>query len=123
MTSRILIVDDEPEFLFIVETRLTRSGHEVITAENGMEALRKAEEEIPDLVILDIMMPGIDGYETLTRLKGEEKTKKIPVMMFSAKSQIEDIEKAHKLGACDYLVKSFDPKELLDRISKILRKT
>ncbi|MCK5450814.1 MAG: response regulator [Candidatus Omnitrophica bacterium] len=120
MAKKILVVDDEPHIVLLVKSRLKANGFEVVTAENGLMGYEKAKEEHPDLIILDVLMPELNGYETLLKLKSDEETKNIPVIMFTAKSQIEDVEKAQEAGACDYVVKPFSPPVLLGKIKNVL---
>ncbi|MFQ5951841.1 MAG: PleD family two-component system response regulator [Candidatus Omnitrophota bacterium] len=120
MAERILVVDDEPHTVKMVESRLRANGFDVITAQNGAEGLEKARAESPDLILLDIIMPEMNGHETLSKLKESEETKSIPVIMFTSKGQVEDVEKASYAGAVDYIVKPFDPIALLNKIRKAL---
>jgi len=115
---KILLVDDEPHILEFLELGLQQEGYQVITADNGTAGLAKAEEFAPHVVILDIMMPGMDGYEVCRRLKASSET---AVIMLSAKEEVEDRIKGLTTGADDYLVKPFSFGELLARIHARLR--
>ena len=118
--KKILVVDDEPELVKAVQIRLTRAGYEVLSAYDGQEGLEKAKKETPDLILLDISMPEINGYQALQRLKGESQTKSIPVIMITANSQLEDVARAINLGAEEYIVKPFDYIAMLGKIKKAL---
>jgi two-component system response regulator ResD len=106
--GRILVVDDDPRLLHIVAMYLGIEGYEVITAENGEDGLTKLQERPPDLVILDIMMPGLDGIETCRRMRGHAPTADIPIVMFSALSSDDDIERARVAGANHLITKPFN---------------
>jgi DNA-binding response OmpR family regulator len=106
--GRILVVDDDPRLLHIVAMYLGIEGYEVITAENGEDGLTKLQERPPDLVILDIMMPGMDGIETCRRMRGHVPTADIPIVMFSALSSDDDIERARVAGANHLITKLFN---------------
>lgn len=116
----ILIVDDEVELVGMVQIRLEANNFNIITAYDGISGLEKAEIAKPDLILLDVMMPGIDGHETLRRLKASDETRSIPVIMFTAKEHMEDLEQANELGAQDYVVKPFNPAILLQKINSCL---
>lgn len=118
--KRILVVDDEKELVKAIQIRLTASNYEVLVAYDGVEGLEKAQKEKPDLILLDILMPNMDGFETLAKLRENDQTKSIPVLMLTAKSQLEDVTKAHSLGALDYIVKPFDYISMLTKIRKAL---
>lgn len=120
MPKKILVVDDENELLKALSIRLKTSGYEVITASDGQEGLEKAKSQSPDLIVLDILMPKMDGYEVCRMLKFDEKYKSIPVIMLTAKAQ--DIDKAmgKKVGADDYITKPFETQDLVDKIKKHL---
>ncbi|MGB2600260.1 MAG: response regulator [Candidatus Omnitrophota bacterium] len=120
MAKKILVVDDEPHTVKMVESRLKANGFDVITAGSGREGLKKAQEKAPDLILLDILMPEMDGHETLSRLKESAETKNIPVIMFTSKGQVEDVERSSYAGAVDYIIKPFDPIAMLDKIKKAL---
>jgi DNA-binding response OmpR family regulator len=111
--TRILICDDDPVILRLLEVNLELEGYELYLAHHGEEAYEIAIREIPDLIILDIMMPRLDGYQTCEKLKANDDTKHIPVVFLSAKAQVSDIEKGKSYGVDDYLTKPFDPNDLL----------
>jgi DNA-binding response OmpR family regulator len=106
--GRILVVDDDPRLLHIVAMYLGIEGYEVMTAENGDDGLTKLQDRPPDLVILDIMMPGMDGIETCRRMRGHAPTADIPIVMFSALSSDDDIERARVAGANHLITKPFN---------------
>jgi OmpR family response regulator RpaB len=118
--EKILVVDDEASIRQIVETRLKLAGYEVVTAADGQEALDKALSLGPDLIVLDIMMPRIDGFEVCREIR---KTMMTPIIMLTAKGDITDRIAALELGADDYVVKPFSPRELEARIKAVLRRT
>ncbi|MBM0064437.1 response regulator transcription factor [Alkalicoccobacillus gibsonii] len=117
--TRVLVVDDEKELLQLVATYLLNESYEVLKASDGYEALHLLETESIDLVILDIMMEGIDGFELCKRIRA---TSSIPVVMLTAKSSEEDRIRGLKLGADDYVVKPFSPRELMARVEAVLRR-
>lgn len=116
---KILIVDDEPKILEIVEAYLVASRYEVIQANNGLDALQMALEDSPDLVVLDLMLPDLNGLEVCRRIRQHSS---VPIIMLTAKSAEEDILTGLTTGADDYLVKPFSPKELVARIATVLRR-
>ncbi len=118
--GKILVVDDEVYIVHILDFSLGMEGYEVVTALNGEEALAKAAEHKPDLVVLDIMMPKMDGYETCRRLKGDDATRNIPVILLSAKGRNVDQKMGFEVGADDYITKPFSPRKLVERINVIL---
>lgn len=117
---KVLVVDDDNRILQILRLYLVKDGYEVITCERGDEALSIALRESPNIVILDIMLPGMDGWEVLS---GIRKSSDIPVIMLTAKGDITDRIQGLDCGADDYIVKPFEPKELLARIKAVLRRT
>jgi DNA-binding response OmpR family regulator len=120
---KILVVEDEAFLLDLYETKLEQEGYEVIKANNGVEGLSLAQLELPRLILLDILMPQVDGYEMLGLLKKGEKTKNIPVIIFSNLSQREEIEKGLELGANDFIIKtSVTPSELVDKVRSFLKR-
>jgi DNA-binding response OmpR family regulator len=118
--KRVLICDDDPAILRVLEVNLEVEGYEVLLAHHGEEAYEVAVAEHPDLIILDIMMPRLDGYETCAKLKAEDTTKDIPIVFLSAKAQQSDIDRGKNFGVDDYLTKPFDPSELLDVVERLL---
>ncbi|VAX24737.1 hypothetical protein MNBD_NITROSPINAE04-1823 [hydrothermal vent metagenome] len=120
--EKILIVDDDPNIALLIEMTLDRVPEfEIQTASNGEMALEKIANDNPDLVLLDIMMPGIDGFEVCKRIKEDENTKFIPVIMISAKREMNDKLHGMKIGANDYITKPFNPEELVTRVKVHLR--
>lgn len=120
--KRILVVDDEIYIVHILEFTLTMEGYEVVTAADGEEALRKIEQDRPDLVVLDIMMPKMDGYEVCRRLREDEDSRTLPVILLSAKGRPIDRETGLEVGADDYIVKPFSPRRLLEKIRELLER-
>ncbi len=118
--GRILVVDDEIYIVHILDFSLGMEGYEVITALDGEQALEKAKAERPDLIVLDIMMPKLDGYETCKLLKADAGTKDIPVILLSAKGRNVDQKIGFEVGADDYITKPFSPRKLVERINAIL---
>lgn len=121
--KRILLVDDEIELVDMVKMRLEASGYEVITAYDGQEALNKAKRVKPDLIILDIMLPKMDGYKVCGLLKADIRYSKIPIIMFSAKAQEEDMKLGEEVGAQSYVTKPFEPQVLLSKITELLKQS
>jgi two-component system alkaline phosphatase synthesis response regulator PhoP len=121
--GRILVADDETYIVHILDFSLGMEGYEVITAFDGEEALQKATESKPDLIILDIMMPKMDGYETCKALKSDERTKDIPVILLSAKGQKVSMQTGYDVGADEYISKPFSPRKVVDRINTMLGHT
>lgn len=119
---KIVCIEDDPDILELIQYNLTRQGYEVITCSNGEEGLARARSEEPDLVLLDLMLPGIDGIEICKRLKADEQTRSIPVIIVSAKGEEGDIVTGLDLGADDYVTKPFGPRELLARVRTALRR-
>jgi two-component system alkaline phosphatase synthesis response regulator PhoP len=118
--GKILVVDDEIYIVHILDFSLGMEGYEVLTALDGEQALEKARAEKPDLIVLDIMMPKLDGYETCKRLKADESTKGIPVILLSAKGRNVDQKVGFEVGADDYITKPFSPRKLVERINAVL---
>ncbi len=119
--KKILIVDDEEDLRVVLTFRLESAGFEVITAHNGMEALKVAKKESPDLVLLDVMMPFIDGYEVCEILKSGQDTEKIPIIILTAKKTVGDMDHAFRVGADDFMSKPYDSGELINKIKKFLQ--
>ncbi len=120
MSKKVLIVDDEPGVVKMVRYLLEKNSFVVVSANEGEEGVKLAAQEKPDLILMDIMMPVIDGNEATRRLKENEATRQIPIIMLSALGQEGDVAKSLELGAMDYIVKPFHPQELMDRVKKIL---
>jgi len=116
---KILVVEDDSLLLDLYRIKLAEDGYEVFTASNGQEGFDQAKEHLPKLILLDILMPGVDGYEALRKLKVNQKTKKISVVIFSNLSQKEELEKGLKLGADDFVIKtSLTPTELSEKVRR-----
>jgi two-component system phosphate regulon response regulator PhoB len=121
-THRVLVVDDEPDITALVAYHLAKAGYRVATAANGRDALRAAREERPDLVVLDLMLPGVSGYDVLTELRQRDETRDIGVIVLTARRDEPDRIKGLALGADDYLPKPFSPQELVLRVRAVLRR-
>ncbi len=119
--AKIMVVDDEPDIVRVVSRMLEGEGHEVIPAYSGEEALEKLEVIKPDLITLDLMMPGIDGFETLRRIREKKETSSIPVVIISVKADESDIVKGLELGANDYFTKPYNRVILLAKVGSILK--
>ncbi|MBW1670562.1 MAG: diguanylate cyclase [Deltaproteobacteria bacterium] len=119
--AKILVVDDSRLISHVAKTILTQQGHEVILAQDGLAGLQAAKSEYPDLILLDLIMPVMDGYQMCQNLKEEDSTKEIPVIMLTSKAEPADKVKGLKLGALDYVTKPFDEGELLTRVNIQLR--
>jgi len=119
---RILVVDDEPDITALVAYHLAKEGYRVTTAGTGADALRSAREERPDMVVLDLMLPGHSGFEVLAELRRRDETRDVGVLLLTARKEEPDRIKGLSLGADDYLAKPFSPKELVLRVGAILRR-
>lgn len=113
MANRVLIVDDEPDNIAVTATRLKTSGYEVATARDYTEAFNSIREKDPDLILLDVMMPGMDGFEVKNRLNKDTSTAGIPVIFLTAKDTLQDKIKGLKLGIDDYITRPYNPEELV----------
>jgi DNA-binding response OmpR family regulator len=122
MRGKILVVDDEPNIVKLLESRLTAEGYGVITASDGQEALDKVHQENPDLIILDIMLPKIDGYKVCSILRSETKYADIPIVMLTARRDTLDIARGMELGAVSYIQKPFKSDVLLGIIQGLIKK-
>ena len=118
--TKILVVDDDPNIVRTLRDRLERNGYEVLTASNGREGLEMALQDKPDVVLLDIIMPIMDGHEMLEALRRQPFGEEPSVIMFTARSQKQDISRANAAGIDDYVVKPFDLGELLERIESVV---
>lgn len=119
---RILVVDDEPDITGLVAYHLARAGYRVSTAQTGTEALRTARDERPDLVVLDLMLPGVSGYDVLAELRRRPETRTVGVILLTARKEESDRIRGLSLGADDYLAKPFSPQELVLRVGAVLRR-
>ena len=120
MPPTILICDDDPVILRLLQVNLELEGYDVLLAHDGAEAVQIAGAEHPDLVILDIMMPKMNGYEACQAIKADDSTKEIPVFFLSAKAQASDIELGKSYGVADYITKPFDPNDLLEAVERVV---
>jgi DNA-binding response OmpR family regulator len=116
----VLVADDDEDILELVSYRLSRAGYEVVTANDGEEALERAFDRPPNLAVLDVMMPKLDGYEVTRRLRGNEATAAIPVILLTARVQDADVARGFDAGADDYVKKPFSPQELRARVQAVL---
>jgi two-component system alkaline phosphatase synthesis response regulator PhoP/two-component system response regulator VicR len=119
--KRILVVDDERHIVRLVQVNLERAGYEVLTAFDGVEALEKVKTESPEMIVLDVMMPRMDGFEVLKNLQSDPRFQNIPVIMLTAKAQDADIFKGWASGVSSYLTKPFNPRELLVFVERIFQ--
>ena len=119
--ARILVADDDPVILRLLEVNLGLEGFEVETAARGEEALTKARESHPALILLDVMMPGLNGWDVARELKADPDTADVPVVLLSARTQEEDRRRGQELGADAYITKPFDPSELAETIRRLAR--
>lgn len=122
MAYKILVADDEPMIVRLMEFILARQGHEVLIAVNGEEALQKIRAHRLDLVLLDIMMPRIDGYEIAQQLRADPETSRLPIIMLSAKAQEEDIRRGAGVGVDAYVTKPFSPEHLVQVVNEHLQR-
>ena len=118
--ARILVVDDETAIVEMLTMRLEANNYQVISALDGREGLNKARSEKPDLIILDLMLPKLEGYKVCQMLKFDEKYRQIPVILFTARAQELDIKLGEEVGADAYIVKPFEPDILLDKVAELL---
>jgi pilus assembly protein CpaE len=123
MAERILIVDDDVDSLKLIGLMLQRQGYEIVVANNGQQALARAHSDQPDLIILDIMMPDMDGYEVCRRLRHDPATQTIPIIMFTAKTLVDDKVAGFEAGADDYLTKPTHPAELASRVKAVIARS
>jgi len=120
--EKILAVDDEEDILELIQYNLTKEGYQVIPVTSGEEALKKARHQVPDLILLDLMLPGLDGFEVCKAIKNNPLTQHIPIVMVTAKGEESDIITGLELGADDYITKPFSPKVLIARVRAVLRR-
>lgn len=123
MSHKILLVEDDRFLRELMSQKLIKMGYDLIAAIDGEEGVEKAKSEKPEIILLDIMLPGIDGFGVLTQVKADPGTADIPVIMLSNLGQREDIDRALKIGATDFLVKAhFTPQEIIDKIEQYLNR-
>lgn len=120
MNKKILVIDDNPSSLRLTRYTLEKKGYQILTASDGLEGLRKAREEHPDLIILDVMLPGLDGYEVCHQLRQKPETATLPILMISAKAHQDDKDIALRVGADDYLTKPVEPSTIVARVESLL---
>lgn len=116
----VLVADDDADIRALVTFRLERAGYDVVEASDGEEALRLAREQGPDLAVLDVMMPKLTGEEVTRRIRGDEATQRMPVILLTARVQEEDVARGFEAGADDYIKKPFSPQELRARVQAVL---
>lgn len=119
---RVVIADDDPDIRRLVEMTVTNAGCDVTVASDGEEALERVRDSIPDLVILDVLMPRMDGWEVARALKSDPATREVPVMFLTSRGQEHDVLEGFDSGAIDYMVKPFSPRELQVRVRSVLAK-
>ncbi|MFC1914154.1 response regulator [Chloroflexota bacterium] len=120
MSRKILVIDDDPVATRLIEYTLKQRGYQVLTAQNGVEGLKKAQNEEPDLIVLNVMLPGMDGFEVCHRLRAEDTTAQLPILILSGRAQQIDRATGFKMGADDYLTKPATPSEIINRIETLL---
>ena len=120
MSKKILIIDDEPDLVAVLSFRLEAHGFGVVSALNGSTGLEKAKSDKPDLILLDLMMPGMDGFQVAKRLKDDPNTAGIPIIVFTAAVNPELSQRVSEISALDYITKPFEPKDLLEKVKKVL---
>ena len=123
MNAKVLVVDDDTRILRLMEAMLVAAGYSVILAENGSKAITVANLSSPDIILLDVMMPGMDGFQVASRLQANKQTKNIPIVMVTALSEVKDRVKALESGADDFLTKPVDKQELLTRVKTLVEKS
>jgi DNA-binding response OmpR family regulator len=116
----VLVADDDPDILELIAFRLERAGYDVVRATDGEQALQLATELHPDLAVLDVMMPKLTGYDVTRRIRADDATKRMPVILLTARVQEADVQQGFEAGADDYLRKPFSPQELRARVQAIL---
>jgi len=119
--AKIVIAEDEPDIRALITFTLRFAGHEVVSAANGAEAVDAVRREKPDIVLLDVRMPRLTGYEACRRLKADEATRDIPIVFLSAKGQEAEVKEGLEAGAIDYILKPFAPDQLISRLQEILQ--
>jgi DNA-binding response OmpR family regulator len=121
--ATVLVVDDDPVILKLLEVNFEMEGFQVVRAADGAEGLERAREVLPDIVVLDVMMPRMTGYEVAKALREDDQTAHIPIIFVTARAQSSDVERGMELGVEDYVTKPFDPLDLIDRVNNLLART
>jgi DNA-binding response OmpR family regulator len=121
--STVLIADDDPDILDLITFKLEQAGHQLITATDGTTALAEARRTVPDVVVLDVAMPGLSGLDVCRELRADDATAGIPVILLTARAQESDVEVGFEVGADDYLTKPFSPRELVSRVAAVIGRT
>jgi CheY-like chemotaxis protein len=119
--ARVMAVDDDPVIRGLLEVNLEMEGHDVVTAVDGRDALDKVRADVPDLILLDVMMPNVNGWEAVAALKDDPATRSIPVILLSARAAEGDRRKGEEIGVEEYVTKPFDPIELMDLVNRLLQ--
>jgi DNA-binding response OmpR family regulator len=120
MSQVVLVAEDEQSVRMLIEYKLTNSGYKVVTVEDGVKALELARELLPAIILLDVMMPMMTGFEVLSRLRQDERTRSIPILLVTAQTKEDEVLKGLEMGAEDYITKPFSPNELAARVKKVL---
>ncbi len=120
LSPRVLVVDDEAAIRLLCRVNLEAAGMEVLEAEDGRDGLRMARSEQPDVILLDVMMPGLDGWQVLEELLGDEETREVPIVFLTARAELRDQTRGIELGGIDYITKPFNPVELAPVIERVL---
>jgi DNA-binding response OmpR family regulator len=121
--TAILVADDDMDIRDLVAFKLEQAGYEVTAVDNGLAALTAARQVLPDLVVLDVMMPGMSGIDVCRELRGDRSTSDLPIILLTARAQEGDVEVGFGVGADDYIVKPFSPRELVSRVEAVLART
>ena len=119
--KRILLIEDEEDMAVMVGIRLEAAGYYVCMVKNGKAGFEAAKKDMPDLILLDIMLPSMNGYDICSALKGDDKYRKMPIILLTARAQKEDIDRGFACGADAYIVKPFEPEALLEKIRELIR--
>jgi DNA-binding response OmpR family regulator len=118
--TAILIADDDPDIRDLVSFKLEQAGFDVTAVDNGLAALASARESLPDMIVLDVMMPGMSGIDVCRELRGDPPTATVPIILLTARAQEGDVEVGFGVGADDYVVKPFSPRELVSRVEAVI---
>ena len=122
-SPRVLLVDDDPVIVRLLQVNFRLEGYEVDSAASGEAALQRIRESLPDVIVLDVMMPGVDGWEVCAKIKEDPEAKGVPVVLLSARAQDEDLQRGYALGVDEYVTKPFDPAHLLEIVRRVLART